>query len=125
MTGNVYAFEDALDAVDIVGNDFARTYREHLPLIMLANSKQVFDVIDRALHTTEKRRMIGVAAPREAYKRGEIANVGLLKSEHNVADGRTNSGLCMASDAALQTDMDINPVQQWIIRSPMTTERPD
>ena len=93
MAGEVSAFSDAFDAAYILKHDLERVYDEPLPLVMPTDSKQMFDVITRASHTTKKRLMIDVAAARDAYNEHEISNVGLVKSKHK------------------------NPVQQWIIRS--------
>jgi len=123
MAGEVYAFADAFDAAFILTHDLERIYRQHLPLVMLTDSKQIFDVITRASHTTEKRLMIDVAAAREAYNSNEMSNVGLVNSMHNVADGLTKPRLCSALDAVLRTGKDGNPVEQWIIRMPPTPGR--
>lgn len=112
MGGKVYAFADVFDAAFIIRHVLERIYAQHLPLVMLTDSKQLFGVITRASHTTEKRLMIDVAAAREAYNRYEISNVGLVKSEHNVSDGLKKPGLCTALDAALRLWKDVNPVKQ-------------
>ena len=117
MAGEVYAFADAFDAAFIIKHDLERIYDQHLPLVMLTDSKQMFDVITRASHTTKKRLMIDVAAAREAYKRYEISNVGLVRSEHNPADGLTKPPICPALDATLCTGRDVNPVKQWVTRN--------
>jgi len=119
----VYAFADAFDATFILKHDLERIYLQHLPLVMLTDSKQMFDVITRTSHTTEKRLMIDVAAARETYNRNEMSNVGLVKSEQNVADGLTKQRLCSALDAVLRTGRDVIPVEQWIIRMPPTPGR--
>jgi len=124
MAGEVYAFADAFDAAYILKHDLERAYGQPLPLVMLTDSKQIFDVITRASHTTEKRLMIDVAAARDAYNKHEISNVGLVKSEHNVADGLTKPGLCPAMEELLRTGVDKNPVQQWIIRSRSKSKSP-
>ena len=117
MAVEVYAFADAFDAAFIVKNDFERIYDQHLPLVMLTDSKQTFDVITRASHTTEKRLIIDVAATREAYKRYETSNVGLVRSEQNPADVLTKPQVCGALDATLCMGMDVNPVEQWVTRN--------
>ena len=127
MAGEVYAFADAFDAAYILKHDLERVYDQPLPMVMLTDSKQMFDVITRASHTTEKRLMIDIAAAQDAYNKHEISNVGLVKSEHNIADGLTKPGLCSALNTMLRTGVDNNPVQQWIIRSnpaanPTTTQ---
>jgi len=123
MASEVYAFAYAFETAFILKHDLKRSYRQHLPLVMLTDSKQMFDVITRASHTTEKRLMTDVAAAREAYNRNEMSNVGLVKSEHNVADGLTKPRLCSALDAVLRTGKDVNPVEQWMIRMPPTPGR--
>lgn len=75
MAGEGYAFADAFDAAYIVNHDLERIYRQHLPLIMLTDSKQMYDVVTRASQTTKKRLVVDVAAAREAYKRNEISHV--------------------------------------------------
>jgi len=117
MAGEVYVFADAFDAAFIIKHDLERIYDQLLPLVMLTDSKQMFDVIIRASHTTEKRLMIDAAAVREAYKRYEISNVGLVRSEHNPADGLTKPQICAALDVTLRTGTDVNSVEQWVTRN--------
>lgn len=122
MAGEVYAFANAFDEAFIIKYDLERLYKQPVPLTMLTDSKQLFDVITRASHTTEKRLMIDIAAAREAYNRKEISNVGLVKSANNLADGLTKPGFCMSLDDVLRTSVDRHPVEQWIIRTPEKAE---
>eukprot|EP00170_Pyropia_yezoensis_P001479 contig_6504_g1483 len=122
MAGEVYAFANAFDEALVIKYDLERIYHKHIPLIMLTDSKQLFDVITRTSHPTEKRLMIDVAAAREAYNNQEISNVGLLKSEHNAADGLTKPHHCAALERILTTGEDNQPVQQWIIRDAATSK---
>ena len=59
--------------------------------------------------------MIDIAATREAYNKNEILNVGLVRSEHNPADGLTKPKYCKALDTIIETGINNNPVEQWII----------
>ena len=117
MDVGVYDFAYAFYAAYTLKNDFERVYDQPLPLIMQTDLKQMFDVITRASPTTWKRLMIDVAAARDAYSKHEISNVGLVKSEHYVADGLTNPGLRSALKTMLRTGIDNNRAQNWIIRS--------
>jgi len=83
---------------------------------MLTDSRQMFDIMTRASQKTEKRLMIDLAAARDACNKQETSNVGLFKSEHDIADGLTKHGLCLALNEVLKTSVDKNPVQQWIFR---------
>ena len=49
----------------------------------------MFDVITKGSSTTEKKLMIDIASGRECYNRKELSHVGLVASEHNIADGLT------------------------------------
>lgn len=53
---------------------------------MLTDSKQVLDIITRGKRPTEKRLAVDVVAAREAYKRFEIDQVGLVNGTNNPAD---------------------------------------
>ena len=81
---------------------------------MLTDSKALFDVIKGSKYMTEKRLMVDLAAIREAYKDRTISNIGLIRSEHNLADG-----LKIGPNAALQKWLQNNtlqhPIEQYVI----------
>lgn len=52
MAVGVYDFSDAFYAAYTLKNDFERVYDQPLPLIMLTDLEQMFDVITRASPTT-------------------------------------------------------------------------
>lgn len=116
MAGEVYAFTAALDEAFTIRYDLEELYRQRIPLLMLTDSKQLFDVVTRTSHPTEKRLLIDIAAAREAYNRQDLSNVGLVTSEDNMADGLTKTKPCAALDRLLYTGVDCTPVQQWIVR---------
>ena len=118
LGGEVYAFTDGFDCAFVIRHDLQKQYGRNIPLQMRTDSKQMFDVITKASHTSERRLMIDIAATREAYNANEVSNVGLLGSENNVADGLTKPKYCKALEALLRTGKDENPVEQWIIRTP-------
>eukprot|EP00170_Pyropia_yezoensis_P000956 contig_4436_g959 len=109
---SVYAFANAFDEAFVIKHDLERIYKRHIPLIMLTDAQQLFDVFTRASHLTGKRLIINLAAAREAYNDQEISSVGLIKSEHNAADGLTKPYRCAALERTLTTREDNNPVQQ-------------
>lgn len=44
-------------------------------------------------------------------------DVGLVRSEHNVADGLTKAKPCQALEDVIVSGRDVNPVAQWIRRT--------
>ena len=117
MGGEVYAFAEGFDSVYAIKRTLEKVYRQNLPVTMLTDSKQMFDVITKASHTSEKRLMIDVAAARGAYNRNDISNVGLVLSQHNIADGLTKITNCKSLNEVMESGYDKNPVQQWIFRT--------
>jgi len=119
MAGEVYAFTAAFDEAFIIRYDLERLYGRHIPINIFTDSKQLFDVVTKGSHPTEKRLMVDVAAARQAYTRHDISNVGLIASNDNMADPLTKAHGCGALNELLRTGVDRTPVVQWVIRPPV------
>lgn len=117
MGGEVIAFGMGYDRAFILKHDLEQIYARKITLTMLTDSKQTFDVITKGSTTSERRLLIDICLAREAYAKGEIDHVGLVKSENNPADGLTKVKHCRALEDILVTGMDKNPVEQWIKRT--------
>jgi len=118
MAGEVYAFTAAFDEAFIIRYDLERLYGRHIPINIFTDSKQLFDVVTKGSHPTEKRLMVDVAAARQAYARHDISNVGLIASNDNLADPLTKAHGCGALNELLRSGVDRTPVVQWVIRPP-------
>eukprot|EP00180_Rhodochaete_pulchella_P000372 Plantae.Rhodophyta-Rhodochaete_pulchella.ctg12617.p2 GENE.Plantae.Rhodophyta-Rhodochaete_pulchella.ctg12617~~Plantae.Rhodophyta-Rhodochaete_pulchella.ctg12617.p2 ORF type:complete len:137 (-),score=21.90 Plantae.Rhodophyta-Rhodochaete_pulchella.ctg12617:1933-2343(-) len=123
MAGETYAFADGFDSSFMIRYDLELILKQEIPLTMLTDSKQVFDVITKASHPTERRLLIDIAAAREVYNRNEISNVGLVSSKDNLADGLTKPGLFEILVLVMRTGLDDLKVQQWISRTSWVTSR--
>lgn len=118
MAGGVYAFTCAFDEAFVLCYDLEQLYGRRIPLSLFTDSKQLFDVVTKASHPTEKRLMVDVAAARQTYNRYDISNVGLIASDDNLADPLTKERGCPALETMLRTGTDHTPVVQWVIRPP-------
>ena len=87
-----------------------------IPLLMLIDSKCLFDVITSNRNTEEGRLMIDIFAARQAYGRGEIDNIGLVAGEHNIADDLTKLEGNGKLFEAMQKGYLDHPVRDYIIR---------
>ena len=123
MTGEVYEFSHVFDAAVVLKHDMEFVYNQKIPLILPTDSKQMFHVITKARHTTERKLMIDIAAARESYTCGEISNLGLVLSEDNVADGLTKPGICETHHNLILFGTNELKVKQWIIRIGKGIER--
>lgn len=117
MAGEVFAFSAAFDHAFVIQHDLRRILKHPIGMKMFTDSKQLFDVITRASHTTEKRLMVEITAARESYNRYEISTVGLVAGDVNPADGLTKPGICKPLNELLETSIDSTVVSQWIYRS--------
>ncbi len=89
---------------------------QKISLTMFTDSKQLFDVLTTAAHTTEKRLMVEIMAAREAYNRFEISNVGLVSGRSNPARGLTKPGISIPLNKLLYRGADNTNLEQWIYR---------
>jgi hypothetical protein len=90
MAAKTLAFSNAFYNAFIIKHDIERMIVPvHLP--MLTDSKALFDVLTRTRYTTERRLMVDIAAARESYRERILSNIGLIRSEFNIADGLIRS----------------------------------
>ena len=115
MAAETLAFVDGFDNAFILRHDLQRMLGKGVPLLMLTDAKALFDVIIGSKYTPEKRLMVDLAAIREAYNERTISNIGLIRSEHNPADGLTKIGPNAALHKLLQTNTLQHPIEQYVI----------
>jgi hypothetical protein len=89
LAAETMAFAYTFDASFALKHDLGSMIGKPIPLLLLTDSRPLFDILVCAKYTTEKRLMIGIAAAREGFNRRDITNVCLIRSEHNVADAMT------------------------------------
>lgn len=66
MAGEVYAHTSGFDQAFMIKNDLESIYRQRIPMTLLTDFKQIFEVITKASHSAERRLMIDIVAAREA-----------------------------------------------------------
>ncbi len=116
MAAEFTAFSDAFDMGYSLAIELSNVLGRKVPLILLTDSKSLFDVIWKGIPTSEKRMMSDIAAAREGYRRGDISNIHFVRSSKNLADGLTKpmneaSVLSVLRSGKLCVEPD-----QWIIR---------
>lgn len=116
MGGEVYAFMDAFDMAFVLKKDLEMVLDTKLGIIMLTDSKQLFDSVTCGKRTAERRLSIDVSAARKSYRNYEIECLGLVRGEANPADGLTEAFGNGALSRLMETGRDDTPVEQWIER---------
>lgn len=89
---------------------------QRVPLQVFTDSKTLFDVIVRVSTTSKRRLMIDIHATREAYDRQEITDIGLVRSQYNLADCMTKIMLPKQMIQVMRTSKLSHPVEQFVLR---------
>jgi hypothetical protein len=82
---------------------------------MLTDAESLFNTLTRERYTVEKRLLVDIAAARQAHRDGDIANIGLIASAHNPADGLTKVGPNMALWKLMTNVWFDHPIEKWVI----------
>lgn len=83
------AFVLGFDVAFLLRHDIHTMLGQHIPTLMLTDPHQLFTALTPAKMTTARRLMIEIESVREAYHDRTIANVALIRSAENFADGMT------------------------------------
>ena len=83
-------------------------------LRVFTDSRTLFDSVITFYSMTEKRLLIDIACLRQSYRNGDLANLGWIRSEHNVADALTKEKVYSALHDVLRDHKLLLEVQLWI-----------
>lgn len=106
---------EAFDNAFIIKHDLQRILGPKIPLLHLIDSQVLFDVITGQKYRTEKRLMVDIASIREAYKDWAISNIGIIRSEINIADGLSKLSPNHALRQMMLTNVIHHPIEQYVI----------
>jgi hypothetical protein len=123
MAAETLAFSGGFDAAYLVRHQLKELLRIHVPLHIYTDSQSLFDIMVSERRTKEGRLMIDIHAARQAYRRREIDNIGLIASENNPADALTKLNANGALENLLRTHKLCHPVRNFIVatdRTPLT-----
>ena len=84
---------------------------------MLTDSKCLFDVLTSGSSLREKRLLIDIAVPKEAYQKEEFNKVRHVFSDHNPADALTKPNFNQAMNSILKTGKLSLDVNNWVVRN--------
>ena len=118
MTAETIAFSDLFDCAFTLATELKRMLPGvRIPVKLFTDNKSLFDVISKGTRTSEKRLMLDIAAAREGFSTRAISDIGLVRSDLNLADGLTKT----MNQAMLLKVMKLGKLsrraEQWIIRT--------
>ncbi len=77
MAGEVIAFSDLFDAAASLSAGLSLFLLRNVPVKLVADSKCLFDVTSNGTRTSEKRKMLDIAAAREGFRDKVIPYIAL------------------------------------------------
>lgn len=89
LPGEVLDLLDTFDHSYLLKHDFQRTLGKQVPIMMLTQSRLLFDVITDNRYTTEARLRVDIAAVREAYSQNLTSDIPLTDRVYNNAEPLT------------------------------------
>jgi hypothetical protein len=116
LGGELIAFTEAFDRAFALKHDMEDVTGRRVPLNMYTDSKCLFDVLTKGSTTAERRLQIDIAMARESFQRNWIANVALVPSAENLADGLTKANRSQGLIEVLKSGILRPAVRQWIVR---------
>lgn len=73
----------------MIRHDLECLFKNRIPITVLTYSESLFRIIISSSVTTEKLLMIDVKAVRDAYQKGDLIDVGWIRSAQNLVEGLT------------------------------------
>ena len=114
LAAELYALASGYDMGYAIAHTFSIILGRKVDLRVFTDSRTLFDSIITFCSMTEKRLLIDIACLRQSYRNGDLANLGWIKGEHNVADALTKDKANNSLHDVLRNHKLHFEVQQWI-----------
>jgi hypothetical protein len=122
MASETLAFGEGFEASFTVRSQMSAMLGKDIPLLMLTDSKSLFDIMTTQKRTTEGRLMVDAFAARQSFKRGEIDHIALIRTEFDLADDLTKLKGNGALRSAMRSYRIQHPIVDFIVRNPRTCQ---
>jgi hypothetical protein len=117
LTAELFAMVHDFDVDSVLKATLTKMLRILISLILIIDSKFLYDCLVRLEITVEKRLMMNVMTLRQCYERREITEIKWVHEANNSADFMTK----FKSSSALRTVIDINQINldttEWVERA--------
>jgi hypothetical protein len=117
LAAELFAMVHGFDVGSVLKATLTKMIGILIPLILVTDSKSLYDCLVRLGITVEKRLMVDVMVLRQCYERREITEVKWVHGANNSADSMTKT----KSSSALKTVIDTNQINldiiEWVERA--------
>jgi hypothetical protein len=116
LAAKLYAMTNEFDADSVIKSIIQRILNIFLPMILLTDSRSLYDCLVKLEITSEKRLMIDLMCLRQSYKRREITEIRWIDDESNPADVMTKGNPCQALSRLINTNIINLRTSEWVER---------
>jgi hypothetical protein len=113
----LYTMINDFDVEAIVKSTIDRMLHISLSLILLTDSKSLYDCLVKLDTTAEKRLMIDLMCLKQSYERREIAEIRWIDENINFADAMTKSKSCNVLIKLIDINIIELKITEWIERT--------
>jgi hypothetical protein len=117
LTVELYVMINDFDVEAIIKSIIERMLHIFLSLILLTNSKSLYDCLVKLDTIAEKKLMIDLMCLRQSYERREIAEIRWIDENINSADAMTKSKFCNALIKLIDTNIIELKITEWVERT--------
>jgi hypothetical protein len=116
LAAELYAMAHGFDSGSVVKSTIERILNISLPMILLTDSRSLYDCLVKLGTTTEKRLMVDLMCLRQSYERREIAEIRWIDGNTNPADAMTKVNPCQALTKLIDTNTIDLRTTAWVER---------
>jgi hypothetical protein len=113
----LYVMINDFDVEAIIKSIIERMLRIFLSLILLKNSKSLYDCLVKLDTIAEKKLMIDLMCFRQSYERRKIAEIRWIDEDNNLADAMTKSKFCNVLIKLIDSNIIELKITEWVERT--------
>jgi hypothetical protein len=116
LTTELYAMTHEFDSDSMIKSIIERNLNIFLSMILLIDSRSLYDCLIKLDITSEKRLMIDLMCLRQSYQRRKVKKIRWIDEESNSVDVMTKSNSCQALSRLIDTNVIDLRVSEWVER---------
>jgi hypothetical protein len=114
LTAKLYTMTNEFDADSVIKSIIQRVFNIFLSMILLIDSRSLYDCLVKLEITSEKRLMIDLMCFRQSYERREITKIRWIDDDFNLADAMTKINSCQILTKFIDTNIIDLRTTAWV-----------
>jgi hypothetical protein len=114
LAAKLYAMRNEFDADSVIKSTIQRILNIFLSMILLTDSRSLYDCLVKLEITSEKRLMIDLMCLRQSYERRKIRKIRWIDDDSNLADAMTKINSCQALIRLINTNIIDLKTSEWV-----------